>query len=380
MKRLLFASWYSGLGGGETDLLALLDSLDKRQYECHLLLPREGMLSRHWRAGGGRAHILPFRGASTYFVPSLWARFPVVGRIADLLQGERIDLAHSDYHSLALLAPAARRLGIPLMWSLWGWWFKPKPWQRAFFRGLPTVARSQAIRDGFLGSPPFMPMAQLPVIYSGVDTQRFQPGLVATTLRQELGLDEDAHVVAMAARFQPVKGHHIFQAMAERVLAQKPDTQFVVAGDETFGDAADQRYRDKILERARSSSLLRGKLHYVGFREDVESLYAFADVVVCASEFESYGKANLEAMACGKPVVSTRRGGPSETVLDGVTGYLVNSGDAESMAARVSQLLDDAALRARLGMAGRQHVERHFSLRASTEAYERLFDQLLGIS
>ena len=62
---------------------------------------------------------------------------------------------------------------------------------------------------------------------------------------------------------------------------------------------------------------------------------AAADVVVCASQFESYGMVNVEAMASGKAVVSTRQGGPSETVADGETGYLVDAGDAEGLARRV---------------------------------------------
>ncbi len=380
MKRLLFVSWYSGLGGGETDLLSLMESLDEGDFESHLLLPREGLLAEQWRARGGKTHILPYRGASTYFLPALWARFPAVARFAKLLKRERIDLAHSDYHSLPLIVPAARRLGIPLMWTVWGWWFKPKAWQRNFFRGLKTVARSHAIRAGYLGDPPFRSASELPVVYAGVDCDRFDTRLDGEALRRELGLSEGAHVVAMAARFQPVKGHHIFQAMAERILSKMPDTTFVVAGDETFGEAADQRYRDEILARASSSPGLRDSLRYIGFREDIESVYAAADVVVCASEFESLGKANLEAMACGKPVVSTRSGGPSETVQDGLSGYLVDSGDAEGMAARVMELLDDAALRAKMGSAGRQRVEAHFSLEASTTAYTRIFKELLRLS
>ncbi len=380
MKRLLFASWYTGLGGGETDLLSLLETLDASKYECHLLLPGEGRLAQRWRGLGGQTHILPYRGASTFFVPGIWARFPIVGRLADLLKRERIDLAHSDYHTLPFLAPAARRADIPLMWTVHGWWFQPKPWQRAFFRELRTVARSKAIRDGFLGRPPFMAADTVPVVYSGVDTARFHPGLDAMRLRRELGLSEEAKVVAMVGRFQRVKGHHIFQAMAERLLAEMPATQFIVAGDDTFGAAADQRYRDVILARAKSSAVLRDKLRYIGFREDIEMVYAAADVVVCPSEFESYGKANLEAMACGLPVVSGRRGGPAETVADGVTGYLVESGDAGALAARARRLLGDAELREMMGKAGRRHVETGFSLAAATAAYQRIFDEILQLS
>lgn len=380
MKRILFTSWYSGLGGGETDLLTLAAALAADDYESQLLLPRDGELGKYWRQAGRRTHIIPYRGASTYFVPAIWARFRVVRRIADLLNRERIDLAHADYHTLPLIAPAARRAGIPLCWTVWGWWFQPKPWQRAFFRGLSTVARSKAIRAGFLGDPPFMPAEELPVIYSGVDTKRFHPRLDGGGLRRELGLRQDALVVAMVARFQRVKGHHTFQAMAEQVLAEAPQTQFVIAGDDVFGVAADQRYRGQILDRAKSSAVLRHRLHYIGFRQDVESVYAAADVVVCPSEFESYGKANLEAMACGRPVVSSRRGGPSETILDGVTGFLVNSGDAEALAAQVLRLLREGDLRHQMGRAATEHASVRFSADAAAATQKRYFDDLLRLS
>ena len=221
MKRILFTSWYGGLGGGETDLLALARSLDAGDYECHLLLPTDGQLSEIWRETVGPVHIIPFRGATTFFVPAVWARFPVVKRFAKLLQRERIDLAHSDYHSLPMIAPAAQLAGLPFMFTLWGWWFKPKSWQRLFFRDIPkTVARSIAIRDGYLGQPPFMPVENLPVVYPGVDTERFHPDLDGARLRDELGIARDAPLVAMVARFQPVKGHHTFQSVAEAIAGK----------------------------------------------------------------------------------------------------------------------------------------------------------------
>ena len=340
MTRILYASWYTGLGGGETDLLNLAAALDGC-FEPQLLVPAEGKLSARWREAGFAAHILPYRGASTYFVPAIWAHFPAVRRMEALLAERRIDLVHADYHTLPLIAPAARRLGIPIVWTLWGWWFKPKPWQRGFFRALRAVARSNVIRDGFLGEPPFMPRERLPVIYAGVDAARFRPGL-PSDLRSELGIAADAPVVSMVARFQPVKGHGAFQAMAEIALERLPTAHFIVAGDDVFGVAADQRYRERILARARNSPVLRERLHYIGFRADVEAVYAAADVFVCPSDFESYGMANVEAMACGVPVVSTRRGGPSETIAHGETGLLVDAGDVGALADAVLRLLRES--------------------------------------
>ena len=381
MKRILFASWYTGLGGGETDLLSLADSLSKRDYACHLLLPNEGQLAETWRSADRPLHIIPFRGASTFFVPALWARFPVVRRFADLIRRERIDIVYSDYHSLPLVAAAASQSCVPVAITLWGWWFQPKMWQRRFFRQIPAVvARSKAIKTGFLGSRPFMPAEKIPVIYSGIDTNRFHPGLSGAMLRDEIGIGRAAPAVAMIARFQRVKGHHTFQRMAARVAEQLPEAHFVVAGDETFGVVADRRYRDQMLDAAARHPLLRDRLHYIGFREDVEQVYAAADVVVCASAFESYGRANLEAMAAGKPVVSTNRGGPRETIVPRETGYLVDPDDARGMADSVLRLLADDDLRAQIGLAARDHVIRNFSADAAAEAYVKIFESLARVN
>lgn len=376
MKRILFSSWYSGLGGGETDLLTLAQALPPDRYELHLMLPRRDKLGERWEALGLPLHIVPFRGATTLFHPAVWTRFPVVGRIARLLRDQQIDLIHADYHSLPFMAGAARRVDVPLMWVVWGWWFRPWPWQRDFFRELPAVARSHSIRTGFLGKPPFMPPEQIPVIYSGIDTERFRPSAQRSALRQSLGIAPDAPVVAMVARFQSVKGHDVFQNVARQVALQIPEARFIVAGEDVFGVAADAKLRDATLQAASSDAILRDRLYYIGFRDDVEVVYQAADVVICASDFESYGKANLEAMACGVPVVSTNVGGPVETVLDGETGYLVPPRDVTALALYTLLLLRDPALRSQMGLAARRHVQERFSVAAMREHYERVFDRL----
>lgn len=377
---ILFTSWYTGLGGGETDLLSLASYLDPDYWTPHLLMPDTGKLADQWRSHGWQAHIVPYRGASTWFVPRVWAKFPVVKHFADLLANHAIHLVAAEYHTLPLIYPAARQHNIPTMWTVHGWWFRPKFWQRKFFKRIPAVARSESIRDGFLGTPPFMPPEQLPVIYSGVDTERFSPDVDRLRVRFQANVPQDAPLVAMVARFQPVKGHHTFQAMAKQVALQIPEAHFIVAGEDTFGVAKDAVYKQTMLDNAQSDPLLKKRLHYIGFRDDVERVLAAADVVVCASDFESYGKVNLEAMATGTPVVSTNRGGPSETILDGETGYLVPPDDPQALAMRVIELLNNPDERARLGTNGRRRVETIFSAQSAADAYSTLFNSILSSS
>lgn len=374
---ILFISSYIDLGGGETALLNLVDNLDSTRFLPHLLVRAEGQLAMAWRKRGWPVYVWPWRGATTYFIPALWAQLPISRRIGKLIRQQNIHLVHSDYHTLPMALPAGERTGVPVLWWCWGWWFKPKWWQRAFFqRPAATIALSKAIKAGFLGEPPFMPPENVDLIYTGVDTTRFQPGLDGSSVRQDAGVPKNAPLVALLARFQDVKGHDVFQEMARQVARMMPEAHFVVAGENTQ-TSADNDYKTRILEAAANDPLLKNSLHYLGFRADTERVIAAADVVVCSSHFESYGMVNIEAMASGKPVVSTNKGGPSETVADGVTGYLVPPGDAAGLALQVIALLDNAVMRVRMGAAGRARVEKLFSVKAMAAQYTKVVERVL---
>lgn len=374
---LLFVTHYTGLGGGETATLELARQLDPARFRPHLLVPREGQLAERWRAQGWQVHLMPFRGASVYFVPALWARLPAARRIESLIREQDIHAVHSDYHALPFALPAAERAGIPCVWTCMGWWFHPKAWQRDFFRRpAATFAHSEAIKRGFLGEPPFMPPERIEVLYPGVDTERFHPAVDGARVRFQAGIPQDAPVVAMLARFQQVKGHDVFQQMARQVAYQIPEVRFLVAGENVHGVAADEAYKQRILAALKGDSYLSKRLTYLGFRDDVERVIAASDVVVCASHFESFGVVNVEAMACGKPVVSTNRGGPTETVAHGETGYLVEPGDSAGLARHVIQLLRDDALRERMGAAARERAARLFSSQATAARFAAVINSL----
>jgi glycosyltransferase involved in cell wall biosynthesis len=376
---ILFVSSYVGLGGGETALLALAQHLDPARFQPHLLLPYDGQLGERWREHGWPVHVTPWRGVTVFFIPPIWAHFPITRRIEHLIRDQNIRVVHSDYHTLPMVIPAAERAGALPVWTCWGWWFHPKPWQRGFFRrAKATFFPSKAIRDGFLGQPPFMPAANIQLLYPGVDTARFHPGVDGLRVRFEANIEPGAPMVALIARFQDVKGHDVFQAMARQVALQIPTARFIVAGENVHGVSADEAYKQRILQTAQTDPILRDRLTYLGFRADSERVIGAADVVVCSSHSESYGMVNVEAMACGKPVVSTNRGGPSETVVHGETGFLVESGDAGGLAQHVIMLLRDADLRATMGAAGRARVEQLFSAQATAERFMGTLDKLLS--
>ncbi len=382
IRNLLFISAYSGLGGGESVQLNLMKALlsGDHGWALHLVGPRPGVWPEAAQALGVTFHALPYRGINTWFVPALYRRFPISRKLAGLVRRLDIHAIHSDYHSLPFAAAAARANAIPVIWNAMGWWFPAKPWQRGFFRRDITqiIAITQAVRDRWLAaSGQFMLPDRVRVLVPGVDESTFHPEIDGSPVRQHLGLAPDAPLVAMIARFQHVKGHDIFQAMARRVLAEMPEAHFAVAGENVFGASKDEAYKQQILSAASSDPLLSRRLTYLGFWEDARQVMAAADVMVCPSRFESLGMVHLESMAMARPIVSMDNGGPAETVADGVTGFLVPPEQPDALAERVLMLLRDPALRRRMGEAGRARVLAHFTASGYATHIAQLLDSLV---
>lgn len=117
-------------------------------------------------------------------------------------------------------------------------------------------------------------------------------------------------------------------------------------------------------------------LHLAGRRPEGPALLRAADVVWTLNRKPGGVNAALEAMALGKPVVAARLGGLADVVVDGETGFLVPPGDKAALARQTRLLLDDSALRQRLGEAGRQRAREHFSAAELVRRYSLLYEEL----
>lgn len=377
---ILFITTYTGIGGGESLQLNLMGALDRARYRLHLLTPRDGPFPQAAAKLGVTTHVLPFRGATTLFIPRLWALFPITARLCAFLQAHAISAVMSDYHALPFILPAAESQRLHVLWNAMGWWFPIRPWQRRFFLrpALRILAITNAVKEGLLGNPPRLSPDRIEVVIPGVDTRQFKPGIDGSPVRARLGIGPDVPLVAMVGRFQAAKGHEVFQKAVRSIAQAVPEARFVVSGDNTgtFKVAKDEAYKQAILRDAGRDPILRERLTYLGFYPDVREVIAASDVMVCSSNFESLSFVAMESMALERPIVSTRVGGPSETILDGVTGYLVPPRDAEAIADRVVALLRNPALRRKMGVAGRDHVLRNLSIERYAAAISAIFEDM----
>jgi glycogen(starch) synthase len=207
------------------------------------------------------------------------------------------------------------------------------------------------------------------VIYNGIDLDLFDRD-GAPDPRTDFGIPTTRPMILFTGRMERRKGIHLCVDIAASIL-ERNDVSFVFAGDDLFGFM-----RDTLLP-ALSGRRLRGSVHHLGRLEQaqVRALVRTADVFLMPSLWESCPYSCLEAMAAGRAIVASTAGGLPEMLRDGDTGLLAEAGDADAHVRAVQRLLDDAALRARLGAAARRHVEAAHSdvaiARQSTELYRQ---------
>jgi glycosyltransferase involved in cell wall biosynthesis len=352
-------------GGAERALLTLIEGLRERRWAVTLA---------HHSAPGVESLVDQARrlGATTWLVPSMPHGLHGVTHVpafAAALRHRRPDVFHAHLTwplgaKNALLAALAAR--VPLVLAT------------VHLHMEVPVTRGMAIQQRLIGAGVdrllpvsehnarclekmlHWPRLKMDVIHNGID-----PGAYVRspdpTLRSSLAGDRP--LVLTVARLDEQKGHRHLLAAA----AQVPDAVFVLAGDGPQRDG---------LERLAARLGIRDRVRFLGERADVAELLAVCDVFALPSLYEGLPISVLEAMAAERAVVATAVGGTAEAVVDGVSGLLVAPAQPQPLAAALSRVLSDAALRGALAAAGRSRVVSHFSagkmVGRVTDLYERL--------
>jgi len=211
---------------------------------------------------------------------------------------------------------------------------------------------------------------KLQTIYNGIDTGKFVPDeAVRDAKRRELGIDANAPVVGMVARFMKVKDHATFFRAAGILHKRRPETRFVLCGAGVTKDNAP-------LWSYVTDAGVQDATRLLGLSHDTERLNTAFDVATSSSAFaESFCIALGEAMSCGVPCVTTNMEGPAALVGD--TGIVVPIGDANAMAAAWEKMIDLSPTgRADVAERSRRRILEHFSLTSMVKQYEDLYSQL----
>jgi len=188
---------------------------------------------------------------------------------------------------------------------------------------------------------------------------RFQPNEYARQqVRDELNLAENQPVIGIVGQLTPRKGQlELIRAFA-KVVEESPNALLLVAGAPLFN--RDHEYQQLLKDTSRQLNI-DDRVRLLGARNDVPAIMQALDLLVINSSAEPFGLVALEAMASGTPVVAAACDGLSEIIEHRVDGWLVPTGDEETLVASIVSLGREPALRAQLAEQGKKKVASRFS-------------------
>jgi len=349
-----------GIGGCEQHLLALLPALRERGVDARVL---------SLDAGGDSARF--HRALDDHGVP--WRRVPcgldvspiLAARVVGALRAEQPDLVHTHMvHADAYGSFAAHTLRKPFVSTRHNddrYLLGPFRYvDRALMYGVAkVVAISEAVREFHVRSG--LPAKKLVTIHYGLDEP---PAMPSELTPEQAGVPSGAPLVLAIGRLIEQKDHATLLAAFVRIRERQPDAMLAILGWGPLEAATRER------AAALGNVIVPGRL-------EPRDWLARADVFTHTSRWEGFGIVLLEAMLAGLPVVATAVSAVPEIVADGLTGYLVPAGDADAVAARVTELLADPERRRMLGDTGRARALAEFSVARMTERTLEVYEEAL---
>jgi glycosyltransferase involved in cell wall biosynthesis len=184
-----------------------------------------------------------------------------------------------------------------------------------------------------------------------------------------LGIPEGQIIIGCVAVFRKAKKLEDWIDAAKIVAGKRNDVVFLLVGH----GPNEASLRGKIKGYG-----LEERIKMPGFREDARRIMSIFDIFFLTSEHEGLPIAMLEAMALAKPVVSTRAGGISEIVENGIEGLLSPVGAVEELAKSLLNLISDKELRRKMGSEGEQKVKKLFQLKDRVSAVEKFYEEAVN--
>jgi glycosyltransferase involved in cell wall biosynthesis len=307
-------------------------------------------------------------------------------RLRGLIRARNIKLIHARSRAPAWSSLwAARMTKIPFVTTYHGSYTARSAAKRFYnsvmARGDAVIANSQWTAAHIRAQYAFTPK-RLVAIPRGIDLSHFDPANVAPERVEELrnlwGVHAGETVILLPGRLTRWKGQEILIA-AMALLAKENAVQGVRAV--LAGDAQGRAAYEGELRGAIATAGLRDHVTIAGHVSDMPAAYLAADIVVSAStQEEAFGRVAAEAGAMGRPVVATNHGGACETVVSGSTGLLVAPGDSRQLADALRNLMAAGGEeRAAMGLRGRAHIARNYTVERMCADTIALYRELLQI-
>lgn len=375
MKRnILFVSHSAELYGAERVLLLTIEGLNKEKFNSILVLPKSGPLGK----------LAEELGIETFRVPSKWWitekrkvwKQPIswlwnlksLVQMSRLIDKKKIDLVFSNSAVNFTGALAARLKNIPHIWSvheilegssslvsfLLG--------KRALV-GMISALSTRIIVNSEMTGFPFKKNNKLRKVTIGVRGNH-KDKVSGDALRRRFGYDSNDFVIGVVGKIYPEKGQKEVAEAVNMIVKTCPQVRLLIVGG--VRDAGYQRKIQKFI----SVNHLERHVVVTGYQKDIYDILSMLNLLVVASNVESFGRVALEAMAVKTPVLAVRRGGISEVISPGENGFLVESRDPKILAQGICSVFESPEQVSRIIEKGYQEVQEKYSLENQIKGIE----------
>lgn len=362
MRLLITVPWGQRLGGAEATLQTILDGAPASGHDVQLVFLQDGAWPAELRGAGFTVDVLD--AGRLRNVARLIA---TVTRLVGLVRARQPDLivnwsAKTQLYG-GLAAPLARRSARNL-------WFQQGIPSRHWLDVTATLLPARAVccysHAAASAQARLLPRRQTLVVGAG-------SALPEDVDAAPLELPPDVPVVGLVGRLQPWKGQHRLLA-AQRILRERgQQLHTLLVGGDSYG--LSPRYARSLPDLVTRLGLA-GEVTLTGEVPSAGPYVEQMDVLVNASDPEPFGIVLLEAMARGVPVVAVDSGGPAEFIEHGRSGWLARSGAPHDLADALQPLLRSPDLRRRVGQAGRERYQAHFTAAALQARFFSALEQL----
>jgi len=229
------------------------------------------------------------------------------------------------------------------------------------------ICVSEGVKDSFVRQG--IDKSKCVAVYNGIDTETL-PGMSNQDIKRKWGIpDGDILIGTVGSLLKRKRIKDLVEAFSLVINKTKCPVKCMIIGEGTE--------RESLMAKVIEKNLV-GSVIFTGFQTDAVSHVNAMDIFVMPSEKEGLPRVILEAMLMGKPVVASAVTGSSELVVDGKTGFLVPPGKSNAFADAILKLIDDSALRVKMGEAARERVIKNFPIKKYVEDVEKVFVEVLG--
>ncbi|MEW5833261.1 MAG: glycosyltransferase family 4 protein [Campylobacterota bacterium] len=347
------------LGGLELYIMRAAHYLQGR---CISVINEKGKLMEYFSSSGER-HV----GLKRRNVLLSWIGARELARIID---AEEVDVLHLHWTKDLPLAITAKLLSkrkpkVVQSRHMTMTRFKNDVYHRFIYKNLDMMlAVTQQVKSQIEKFVPAEVRPRTEVLYIGAE----QPPLIEPdekrSRRDRLGLG-NAFTVGIVGRIEPPKGQHLVLEAVEKLRAEGIDAKALIVGH-----AMDEGYLDSLKGRYPDVGV------FTGFTKEAQAMMQLCDVVVLATEKETFGLVLIEAMMCGVCVVASRSGGPLEIIDEGRNGLLFTTFDAQDLNLKLRELYDAPEFRVHLAQEGKRKALDVFESKKQFERMTKIFEEM----